>query len=208
MNSHSATQRTRDLISYCITLNEVIRNHRQSPHLDKGRSLSKWSNSMNILVEYLLARRPPREGITESNHIDSIWSLFMCQLPETLDLLRNISQRDLHPPSFVVEDILERVQFHTMATELLKSYYRRYVVSPAVHIAWLMLCKVRAPKVNRQLFMRRLALGENTRRCVHAGLATPNIIDHCWTRKVHTECGAGQCCNEGSGQGVLQTELA
>ena len=146
MNSHSATQRTRDLLSYCITLNEVIRNHRQSPHLDKGRSLSKWSNSMNILVEYLLARRPPREGITESNHIDSIWSLFMCQLPETLDLLRNISQRDLHPPSLAVEDILERVQFHTMATELLKSYYRRYAVSPAVHIAWLMFIQRESAK--------------------------------------------------------------
>ena len=88
---------------------------------------------MNTLLGLLHATRSSRQGKTESDHADTLWSLFMCHIPETL--LSIISQRDLHPPTPAFEEILERVQFHTSATELFTGYYRRYVISPALRVA-------------------------------------------------------------------------
>ena len=90
---------------------------------------------MNTLLGLLHATRPSRQEITENDHADTLWSLFMCHIPETLGLLSIISQRDLQPPSPAFEEILERVQFHTGATELFTGYYRRYVISPALGVA-------------------------------------------------------------------------
>ena len=131
MTFHTAPQITKTL-TYCTILDKVIHTHRQSPHSDKVISLSKWLKSMNTLVEHLHARRPSKGKITESDYADTIWSLFMCGIPETLDLVQGISQRDLHPPSLTFEEILERVQFHTIATELTTGYYRRYVIFTAL----------------------------------------------------------------------------
>ena len=89
---------------------------------------------MHTLLGILHARRPSRQGITESDHSDSLWSLLMCHIPETLDLLSSISQRDLHPPNPAIEEAFDRVQFHKGATELFTGYYRLYVISPALHV--------------------------------------------------------------------------
>ena len=138
MNPRSTLQRT---TRYHTTLKQLIQNDSLSPHLDKRISLSKWSRSLSTLIGYLPARRPSREGITESDHADTMWHLFMCHIPETLELLRGIWERDLHIPSLAFEEALERVQFHTVATELLTCYYRRYVISNALHVAWLMFAQ-------------------------------------------------------------------
>ena len=90
---------------------------------------------MNTLLGLLHATRPSGQGIMESDHADTLWSLFMCRIPETLGLLSIISQRDRHSISPAFEEILERVQFHTGATELFTGYYRRYVISSALGVA-------------------------------------------------------------------------
>ena len=90
---------------------------------------------MDTLVDHLHARRPSREGIADSDHAETLWSLFMCRIPETLEQLHNVSQEDLHRCSLAFEEILERVQFHTVATELLTGYYRRFVEFTALRMA-------------------------------------------------------------------------
>ncbi|KAL8792333.1 MAG: hypothetical protein Q9195_005036 [Heterodermia aff. obscurata] len=125
MSSRSAPQRTKDLTSYNITLDQIIQNHKQSHHFDKRGRLLKWSRSMSTLLEILHARRPSRQGITESDYADTLWSWFMCHIPETLSLLRSISQSDLRPPNPAFEEVLDRVQFHTGGTEIITGYYKR-----------------------------------------------------------------------------------
>ena len=146
MSPRSTLQRAKDLTSYHTTLKQLIQNDSLSSHLDKKINLSKWSKSLSTLMGYLHARRPSREGTTESDHADTMWSLFMCHIPETLDLLRGIWERDAHFSDLAFEEALERVQFHTAATELLAGYYKRYVISNALHMAQLMFTQSESAK--------------------------------------------------------------
>ena len=119
---------TSRLTLYHSQLDDIINTQCQSPRLNKAKHLSQWLESMHKLQEHLhdIHDRYSSRGATrERDNAENIWFRLMDGIPETLDQLSTSSKEDLCHQTPGLDYLLERVQFHITATELLSSYYRR-----------------------------------------------------------------------------------
>ena len=125
MTSHRPPETT--LTGYCFTLDQIIAGFEHLLQPDKKRKLGTWLEVMRKLLEHLHDRQTSRPGNRKRDAADTLFSRLTSGIQDTLSQLEAFPNADssLYTPH-TIEDLFERVQFHTSAIDLLSCYYERY----------------------------------------------------------------------------------
>ena len=128
MTSRAVSEWAKQLTTCYSTLTWIIDKHWQSPEADKeGKSLLKWSKSMQTLLNHVHGGYPSLGSVEEGDDPENMWSLLMDAVPETIDKLENFLSTDSsHYNPRNIEFLFERVQFHTASADLVSRYFERY----------------------------------------------------------------------------------